>query len=190
MDSLFVLATVAADAPRSEIKVPEFTIRKARNDDLPLLGPVEKSAAQVFWTVNLDHVADGPTLSNADLSAMTNARHLWVAVNTLDQPVGFVGGEKVDGSFHIVEISVAQHFQGKGVGKALMAVVENEIREEKFPDISLTTYKHLPWNGPWYARMGYSEVKSEQLGPEHIKIWKHEGEFHDMALRCAMRKVL
>ena len=190
MDSLFVLATAAAEAPRSEVPVPEFTIRKAREEDLPLLGPVENSASQVFRTVNLDHIANGPTLPNPQLSAMSNSNHLWVAVNTLDQPVGFVGGEEVDGSFYIVEISVAQHFQGKGAGKALMAAMEQQIRKESFKDITLTTYKHLPWNGPWYAKRGYSDVQVDELGEGHMKIWEHEGEWHDMNLRCAMRKVL
>jgi GNAT superfamily N-acetyltransferase len=191
MDSLSVLAMAAAAAPRSQVPPPDFTIRKARNEDIPLLGPIERSAAELFRTVNLDYLADGPTVDQSLLSKMARTNHLWVAVNAMDHPVGFTGGEDLDGNFHIFEISVAQDSQGKGIGKALVTEVTRQVKEEGFTAVTLTTYRNLPWNGPWYTKMGFTEVEVEEMGKEYIKIWDQEAQHgHDMDLRCVMRKII
>jgi ribosomal protein S18 acetylase RimI-like enzyme len=194
MDSLSVLAMAAAAASRSQVphSVPNFSIRKARSEDIPLLGAVERSAAEIFRTVNLGSlVDDGTTVAPFVLATMADSNHLLVAVNELDQPIGFVGGMDIDGNFHIVEISVAQAVQGKGVGSALMAEMTRQVKEEKFMAMTLTTYRNVAWNGPWYTKMGFQEVTAEEMGREYLKIWDVESQHgHDMASRCVMRKSL
>lgn len=194
MDSLSVLAMAAAAAPRSQVphSVPNFSIRKARSEDIPLLGPVERSAAEIFRTVNLGSLADDETtVAPSILATMVDSNHLLVAVNESDQPIGFVGGMDIDGNFHIVEISVAQAVQGKGVGSALMAEMTRQVKEEKFMVMTLTTYRNVAWNGPWYKKMGFQEVTAEEMGKEYLKIWDVESQHgHDMASRCVMRKSL
>src|ERR1700709_2798353 len=102
MDSLSLLATAAAAASRSQVPqpTPDFTIRRARREDLPLLGSVERSAAEIFRTVNLDFLPYGPTMDEYLLESMGKANHLWVAVNEVDRPIGFAGGEDLAGNFH------------------------------------------------------------------------------------------
>jgi ribosomal protein S18 acetylase RimI-like enzyme len=194
MDSLSVLAMAAAAAPRSQVphSVPNFSIRKARSEDIPLLGPVERSAAEIFRTVNLGSLADDETtVAPSILATMADSNHLLVAVNESDQPIGFVGGMDIDGNFHIVEISVAQAVQGKGVGSALMAEMTRQVKEEKFMVMTLTTYRNVAWNGPWYKKLGFQEVTAEEMGKEYLKIWDVESQHgHDMASRCVMRKSL
>ncbi|PSS16662.1 hypothetical protein M430DRAFT_19638 [Amorphotheca resinae ATCC 22711] len=194
MDSLSVLAMAAAAAPRSQVphSVPNFSIRKARSEDIPLLGPVERSAAEIFRTVNLGSLADDETtVAPSILATMADSNHLLVAVNESDQPIGFVGGMNIDGNFHIVEISVAQAVQGKGVGSALMAEMTRQVKEEKFMVMTLTTYRNVAWNGPWYKKLGFQEVTAEEMGKEYLKIWDVESQHgHDMASRCVMRKSL
>ena len=193
MDSLSVLAMAAAAAPRSQIAqaAADFTIRKARKDDLPLLGPIERSAAELFRTVGLDFLTYGPTMDESLLSAMSISNHLWVAVNEVDQPIGFAGGEELAGNFHIAEISVSQDAQGKGVGKALMGELMRQAKEEGYPAVTLTTYRNLPWNGPWYHKLGFSEMKVDEMEEKYATIWDSEAQHgHDMNLRCIMRKNL
>jgi ribosomal protein S18 acetylase RimI-like enzyme len=192
MDSLSVLAMAAASAPRSQVQpTADFTIRNARNEDIPLLGLVERSAAEIFRTVNLDFLSDGPTMDELFLSKLMNSSHLWVAVNELDRPIGFAGGEIIDGNFHISEISVAQDAQGKGVGNALIGELIRRVKEEGYTTITLTTYRDLPWNGPWYHKLGFLEVKVHEMGEEYSKILDSEAQHgHDMNFRCIMRKVL
>jgi ribosomal protein S18 acetylase RimI-like enzyme len=193
MDPLSILAMAAETVQQSDSykSAPGFTIRRARYADIPLLGPVERSAAELFRTANLDFLLDSPTVDQSFLAAMADSNHLWVAVDRMDEPIGFVGGENIEGNFHLVEISVAQTFQGKGVGKILMGQMTEEIKREGYKAITLTTYRDLPWNGRWYTRMGFLEVPLVEMGPEYRKIWQIEGRHgFDMASRCLMKKTL
>lgn len=153
-NALAILAMAAAYVQQAESmeEIGRFGVRKARSSDIPLLESVERSAAQLFRTVNLGFLADGPTLDPAVLAGMAKSNYLWVAVNDWDQPIGFLGGENFEGNFHLVEVSVAQAFQGRGVGKALMMNMLDQVRKEGYKSVTLTTYRAVPWNGPWYAR--------------------------------------
>jgi ribosomal protein S18 acetylase RimI-like enzyme len=191
MDPLTILAMAAEAVQHSETSQsePEFSIRKARPADIPLLERVERSAAELFRTVGLGFLLDGPTVDPSFLMANTN--HLWVAVDWMDRPIGFLVGENLDGSFHIVEVSVAQEFQGRGVGKQLMARMTEEVRREGYKTITLTTYRNLLWNGPWYTRMGFLEVNPLDMGTKYLEILENERQHGlDMTQRCVMLKVL
>jgi ribosomal protein S18 acetylase RimI-like enzyme len=195
MDSLSILAMAAAAVQERESEsfksVAEFSIRSAQSWDIPLLEYVERSAAEIFRTVNLGFLADGDTVDPAALRAMAQANHLWVATNRFDQPIGFVGGEYLSGNFHIVEISVAKEFQGKGVGKALMTAMVEHISREGYNSITLTTYKNLPWNGPWYSRLGFFEVNAHDMGRDYLDLLASEAQHGlDVRSRCVMRKTL
>jgi ribosomal protein S18 acetylase RimI-like enzyme len=192
-NALAILAMAAAYVQQSESmeEVPRFGIRRARSSDIPLLERVERSAAELFRTVNLGFLADGPSLDPAVLSAMAKSNHLWIAVNDWDQPIGFLGGESLDGNFHLVEVSVAQEFQGRGVGKALMMSMVEQVQREGYKSITLTTYRDVPWNGRWYARMGFVEVLAQAMGRRYLDILVQEGKLGlDRESRCVMRKML
>lgn len=150
-NGLSILAMAAAYVQQSETMpddLPRFGIRGATPSDIPLLESVERSAAEVFRSVNLGFLVNQPTVDPFVLNGMAAATHLWIAVNDWDQPIGFVGGQNIDGNFHLVGIWVAQGYQGSGVGKALMATMVDQIWREGYKSITLTTYKDVPWNAP------------------------------------------
>jgi len=193
MDSLQILAMAAAQVQRSDLLqyAPAFTIRKPRSSDIPALANVERSAAEIFRTANLDFLVDNPTVDPYLLVAMANANHLWIAADKFDQPIGFAGGEFLDGNFHIVEVSVARDSQGMGIGKALMAAMVEQIRWEGFKAMTLTTFRDLPWNAPWYARLGFFEVNAQEMGRTYEEILEIEATHGlDVKSRCVMVKAL
>ena len=195
MDSLSILAMAAAAVQQRESEslktTADFSIRRAQSWDLPLLEYVERSAAEIFRTVNLGFLADGETLAPEVLEAMYQADHLWVATNRFDQPIGFIGGEYLSGNFHIVEISVAREFQGKGIGKALMTAMVEHVSREGYKSVTLTTYRNLGFNGPWYSRLGFFEVNPHDMGREYLDILASEAQHGlDVRSRCVMRKIL
>ena len=193
MDRLSILAMAAAAVQQSENPPPmrDFSIRRARFADIPFLGPVERSAAELFRSANLEFLVDGSTVDPKLLAAMIDAQHLWVACDYMDHPIGFSGGEHIDGNFHLVEISVAQDFQGKGVGRSLMERMEIDVRREGFKSMTLTTFRSLAWNGPWYSRLGFDEVNPLEMGRTYMGILEDERQHgFDMSARCVMRKIL
>lgn len=70
---------------------------------------------------------------------------------------------EVDGEPYLDQLSVHPDHQRRGLGSALVAECG---RWAKGRDLWLTTYAHLPWNGPYYGRLGFSRVTEEQCGAE------------------------
>ncbi|KAG9245321.1 acyl-CoA N-acyltransferase [Calycina marina] len=197
MDPLSILALAAETVQRSEAAanksqlVPACTTRRGQLRDIPLLGPLERSAAEIFRTVNMDSLLDLPTLSRFNLTSLIDAGHLWVAVDRYDQLMGFIGGENIGGNFHIVELSVAQRFQGNGIGKMLMARMMDDVKREGFRATTLTAFRSIPWNGPFYRKLGFMEVDLGEMGHDYMKIWQNEGSLGlDMGQRCLMGRIL
>lgn len=163
------------------------SIRLARPTDLDRLGPIERSAASAFRRVGLAWLADGGTMDVAVLTELCRDRTLWVAADEQDEPVGFLAAHELDDSFYIAEVSVAQSHQQQGIGARLVGTAIEHGRRAGFRSITLTTYRDLPWNGPFYARLGFVEVDVGKAGPGHIEKLREEAEAgHDPARRCIM----
>ncbi|MGY2239071.1 GNAT family N-acetyltransferase [Pseudomonas gingeri] len=166
-------------------------VRPARPDDIPALAAVERSAASIFREIGLAWVAEGEPLPGDYLEQLCRHHTLWVAVDGADQPVGFLAAETMDRSFFIVELSVHAAHQKRGLGAQLMAAAIACAKAEQFATVSLTTYRHLRWNAPFYARLGFVEVEAGSLGEEHVAQLRHEVSVgHEAALRCVMVKYL
>lgn len=81
---------------------------------------------------------------------------------------------------HICEISVHADHQRKGLATKLINAVltfgwsSNQIECKGF---SLTTFRDVPFNGPFYARFGFKEVSSDDLavvGAIAVQIWSND----------------
>jgi GNAT superfamily N-acetyltransferase len=163
-------------------------IRLARPDDLDRLAWVESSAASVFRDVaGLEWIADGPTMEPAALAVSCRDGLLWVAADDADHPVGFLAAQKLDGKLHIAEISVARCQQKQGLGAGLIAAAVDFARLKAFSAVTLTTYRNLSWNGPFYARLGFVEVDPADVEPVYReKLNEEAAAGHDPSKRCLM----
>jgi GNAT superfamily N-acetyltransferase len=163
------------------------SVRLARPDDLEALGPLERSAASVFRDAGLAWLADGDTMDPAVLARLCRDGTLWVAADEQDRSVGFLAGHELDGHFHIAEVSVVPAHQRQGIGRKLVGAATSFGRRGGFAAVTLTTYRDLAWNGPFYARSGFVEVDPQQAGPGHVEKLREEAEAgHDPARRCVM----
>ncbi|WP_414470882.1 GNAT family N-acetyltransferase [Microvirga sp. M2] len=168
------------------------SIRRARESDLPKLGPVERSAASVFRNVGLDWLADGETMDLAALADLCRNATLWIAAERTartqrDEPVGFLAAHEMDGCFYIAEVSVAPSHQRQGLGARLIGAAVAHAKRSGFSTVTLTTYRDLGWNGPFYARLGFAEIEPGETGAGHAAKLRAEAEAgHDPARRCLM----
>lgn len=178
------------DVDRS-LRTNRSEVRSARLDDISELATVERSAAAIFRTVDLTFLVAGPTMDPVLLSSMILSKHVWVAVDPADKPVGFIAGHPIDGSFHIAEVSVHQEWQRKGIAKILIGEMASQVRREGFECLTLTTYRDLEWNGVFYRKVGFVEVSVQQMGARYSEILKEEGEQGlEVTRRCVMRRPL
>ncbi|WP_046861864.1 GNAT family N-acetyltransferase [Microvirga massiliensis] len=160
-------------------------VRLARPDDLDKLAEIERSAASVFRDVGLAWVADGETMNRHVLEAACRDGTLWVAADSGGEPVGFLAAHALDGRLYIAEVSVARSHQRQGIGGALVAAAVGHARRSGFPAVTLTTYRDLSWNGPFYARLGFEEVDPDGTLPGHMRKVRAEAG-HDPSRRCLM----
>lgn len=168
-----------------------YAIRPAREADVPLLPAVEASAATLLVEVGLGRAGAGATMPPDALDLCRQAGTLWVAVDGTDAPVGFLAAGDLDGHLHVHELSVAAAHQRRGLGAALMAAAIDFGRWAFVPAVTLTTDRHLPWNKPFYARLGFVELRRDGLPPGLAQVLAGEAAAGvDPARRCAMAKVL
>ncbi len=71
---------------------------------------------------------------------------------------------------HLEEIDVMPSHGRRGVGTALMQAVLEWVAKERYQQIKLTTFRNVPWNMPFYSRLGFVEIPPHELRPELAKI--------------------
>ena len=115
---------------------------------------------------------------------------VWVAEDS-GQLIGFATCEAFEHELHLWELAVRHDAQGKGAGRALIAAVVDEAQARGLPAVTLTTFRDIPWNAPFYARCGFIELSDDELGPFLTLVREKEVEIGlDVANRCAMRRAL
>jgi GNAT superfamily N-acetyltransferase len=168
-----------------------IVIRAARESELPLISALEKSGDQLFRAAGMDRIADAPAPEpNAYRPALEDGR-LLVAVDEQDAPVGFIRLEMLDGGPHVEQVSIHPDSAGHGVGASLLAAAEQVARARGHRRMTLTTFRHVPWNGPYYTRLGWSTLRAADLPPELAAARQHERDLGlDEWPRQAMAKNL
>jgi GNAT superfamily N-acetyltransferase len=158
------------------------SIRRARPDEFAVLREVELKADKLFETVGI-----GPFV-NDDAEDHLGQAALVLLVG--DPPLGFVCVELVDSIPHIWQLAVDPDHGRHGLGRALMQAACDWARSEGFDAITLTTYRDVPWNRPFYESLGF--VVMEALTPELVEIRRHERAIgdDDFGPRVAMRLAL
>jgi GNAT superfamily N-acetyltransferase len=145
-----------------------YRIRMRVAADDPALVEVENRASELFRDHGFPDVADASIPDVAVLRAMMAGQKVWVAVDATDRPVGFAVAAAIEGYLHLRELSVDPAHGRRGVGTALVETVVAEARAGNFAGTSLTTFRNLPFNAPFYARLGFA-VMPLDVAPAALK---------------------
>lgn len=124
---------------------------------VPLLADIERSAATLFRDAVPAELLEHVTPESDFLNAQKEGR-LWVALGPNDEPVGFARAVVAGTRVHLAELDVLPTHGRRGIGTALVRAVEDWADSGEFSEITLTTYRDLPWNAPFYARLGFTVV--------------------------------
>lgn len=149
------------------------TIRLARPSDLRHLAAVEDAGGPLF----IEHFGDAvvPALTSPAPSGGERdlVGTLLVAVEN-GVVIGFAHVLTYDDRAHLEQLSVLPAHGRRGVGTALLRAAMEEARWAGLESMSLTTYRDVPWNGPFYARLGFVEVA--EPAPYQRLLREHEVE--------------
>lgn len=167
----------------------EPVIRPTIAADCHALPAVELSAAESFRAApGLEWLADAGEFKPVDLHRRrVDEGTSWVAEFD-GEPVGFLCAEICDRQLHVWELAVRRDRQGLGLGRRLVAAAVDEACRRGLDALTLSTFRDLPWNEPFYARLGFVRIDDLHREPRLTGILRSEVE---QGLpgdrRCAMR---
>ncbi|XCX47772.1 GNAT family N-acetyltransferase [Streptomyces phytohabitans] len=165
--------------------------RAARAAEWETLRDIERSAGRWFRDTDMDAVADDEPPPLEELRALGRAGRLRVAAEDGELPVAYAVLLPVDGCVHVEQLSVHADSARRGVGRALLEDVAVRERAAGVPALTLTTFAHVPWNAPYYARCGFRTLDDAELTPGLREIRAHEAAAGlDRWPRVCMRREL
>jgi putative acetyltransferase len=159
-------SAVQAEGIQEDVIIPAgYAIVPARSEHLATLPTIELAAARLLE----GHAPESALLETTSLTTFrqaADAGRLWVALH-VGVPVGFALVEMLARDLpHLDEIDVTPAHGRRGIGTALVRSVCRWAAGEGFEALTLTTFRAVRWNMPFYARLGYSEVPARSLRRE------------------------
>jgi GNAT superfamily N-acetyltransferase len=151
-------------------------IQAAGREHLRAIPAIELAASAMFSERDLPlqiryRVTDPEALREAQRDS-----RLWVALADDRTPVGFAMADTIDGSAHLDELDVIPKFGRRGIGTRLLDAAINWARDSRFPQMTLVTFRNVPWNAPFYEKKGFVSMANAELGDGLEGLLKEEGK--------------
>ncbi|MEK7834106.1 MAG: GNAT family N-acetyltransferase [Acidobacteriota bacterium] len=172
------------------MNLPEYEIRLATSEDVLFLQDIESAAGDLFlqfeFTAHL--AADSTPLEDFYEALKDNL--LWLAVSSGGHPIGFALVYMLEGAAHLEELAVHPDYGRRGIGEKLVQAVIDWARSGKISAVTLTTFRDIPWNAPFYQKLGFRILEADELTPNLVRIVDDE-EKRGLAreLRVVMRRI-
>jgi predicted N-acetyltransferase YhbS len=152
-------------------------IRPAERADIEALREIERRAGAMFREIGMVAVADEEPTSSPELAVAVDAERVFVCEgDRREQVMGYLLDENVNGALHIAEVSVSPEFARQRVGQALIDHAAERARVQGLNALTLTTFRDVPWNAPYYERLGFRVMTSAEIGPALAAIVRAEAE--------------
>ncbi|MEV4396097.1 GNAT family N-acetyltransferase [Nonomuraea sp. NPDC049607] len=156
-------------------------VRWADPDELPGLISVELAADKLFEQAGIVFPPGTTMVEDVDDPASVLVEG--------DPPAGFALIGWVDGNLHLDQLAVHPDNMRQGIGGRLVEAVADHARAVGAPAVTLTTFRDVPWNAPWYERHGFAVLPESEWGPELRELVEHERELGiEVAPRVVMRR--
>ncbi|AMM33362.1 GCN5 family acetyltransferase [Sinomonas atrocyanea] len=149
-------------------------IRSVRRDELPALQAIERAAGEAFRGRGMAQIADDEPPTVEALHHYREEGLAWVAADREDAPVAYLVARLVDGCLHIEQVSVHPAHAGRRIGRTLLDHASRWAECHGVPALTLSTFASVPWNAPYYRRLGFRPIDTPALGPGLVRIRAEE----------------
>ena len=173
------------------MKIPIIgcAIRLARASELEELQEIERAAGALFAQIGLPEVAESEPLPLDFLEEQQEAELVWVA--EAEGPLaGFMVATELEGTCYLEEISVHPAYGRQGIGKSLIEFLCGWARNNGYQAITLSTFQDVPWNAPYYLRLGFRMLDTEEMSLELKELLAEETQAWAPLKRVLMRREL
>lgn len=139
----------------------------------------------------MPEIAEDEPPSTQELTGYVQVGLAWVAADDDDAPVAYLLAEPVDDALHIEQVTVHPDHARRGVGRRLIDYAAEHAAAAGHSALTLTTFTDVPWNAPYYRRLGFTDIPQESIGPGLRDIRRREADLGlDRWPRISMRKVV
>ncbi|MBC5815370.1 MAG: GNAT family N-acetyltransferase [Candidatus Eremiobacteraeota bacterium] len=137
-------------------------ISVAQNADAHRFPAIERSAGKAFRDIPaLAWIADDEVTPASAYIPLIAQKSVWVARIGM-RPVGFLSAEQFGDELHLWQLAVESTFQRYGIGTRLLVASRQYCEQNKVNSITLTTFRGVPWNAPFYSNHGFVELAEHQ----------------------------
>ena len=167
-----------------------YSVRVARADEVPRIAEIENEAGAIFSGLGLIDEALDVSFPLEDLHRLVGMRQVWVAC--LDEaPVGMVIASVREGTAYVEEMDVLPAYGRRGLGARLLGSVCDWARARGYAAVTLSTFRDVPWNGPFYRKQGFVDLPQAIWTPWMVAIRDQEARHGlQVAARVFMRRPL
>lgn len=143
-----------------------YRIRLARRDELPRLREIEDEAGTIFSGLGLIDEALDVSFPLDDLARLVGLGQVWVAGRDDEPPVGMAIASVREQSVYVEEMDVLPGHSRRGLGARLLERVCDWAEAHGHAAVTLSTFRDVPWNGPFYRNHGFLDLQPAE--------WTHE----------------
>jgi len=143
-------------------------IRPAHRSDFARLSAIELAAGELFRTVSMDVIADDGPPDLQRLAARVDDGRAWVDVGDDDIARAYLVASSLTNTAHIEQLSVHPAHARKRLGAGLIDHLAHWSTRRGIARLTLTTFREVPWNAPYYARLGF-EILEARDQPEWLR---------------------
>ena len=140
-----------------------YQLTTPRPEHFGLIRGVEVAAAERFSFSDLPEPLRSHMIPPADLFRAKTEGRLWATLAPGHTPVGFAMVEPQGDAMHLLELSVHPAHGRRGLASWLLDHVADCARSQSLSTLTLTTYRHVPWNAPFFEARGFVEIPEPSL---------------------------
>ncbi|HEY9599070.1 MAG TPA: GNAT family N-acetyltransferase [Cyanophyceae cyanobacterium] len=168
-----------------------YKIRSARFEELALLASIELAAAKLFLGTPYSFLVNAAPLPLDLVQQRFKAGQVWVAADSRNGVVGYALTQEVDATLYLQQIDVDPAHGRRGIGSALVNTVLAWAKRQGYSVMALSTFRDIPWNAPFYSKLGFYILNESELtaGFQHIRLQEAEAGL-PVANRVIMQCVL
>lgn len=154
-------------------------MRKIEAEDVPRIAEIETAADQLLIQ------RFGPELFTEVLAGEARVAQPGFVLVGGRPCVGFAHVLHEQDSAHLQQLAVHPAHGRRGLGTALVQACCAQARLRGSHELTLTTFRDIEFNAPWYARLGFVEV-DDPVGvlAQHVE---QEQPYAQLSPRVAMR---
>ena len=138
-------------------------IRLAAREDLPHLPGIERRACDLFLQVPVTRDLPLYLTPERNFASAQEEGRLWVARGADGSPIGFALVERLGAEWHLEEMDVLPERGRQGIGRAMLEAVCAWVAAQGERTLTLTTFRNVPWNAPFYRRFGFEPLADSEL---------------------------